>query len=408
MTVRCRALAAFVVALLAAGASRDAGAGEAPQPRTPFPPRGSQGPRTLPQPGTIAPPELDAPYHGALDRFAFGGFGELRFAEDREAGVSDPEWFSVGGVNAFAFVHLSPRIDLAGRAGWDRGADDFTLERAEIQVRMGTAMQAHAGIFLTPLGRTNLIHDAPSYDFAERSLVATQIIGVPNAMLGAGIRKFAAPERGSRLSYEVDLVTGYDDGVIMDAPGGTRVPRGRNNYGDQNGLPALAVRGALHGAQDSEIGLAAQSGPYNQTTVGGVRVDDARWIHVIVADGMKTFSGFRVSGEAAYAAIDVPPDMEALFAQSQCGASVEAVRTLFEPLFRGWKGSALTAGMRADAVDFDRAVAGDSRSRISASLNLYHRPLAVTRFGWYYEVRRDRFNNSTPLAGVTLTAATYF
>jgi hypothetical protein len=41
-------------------------------------------------------------------------------------------------------------------------------------------------------------------------------------------------------------------------------------------------------------------------------------------------------------------------------------------------------------------------------LNLRSRPLAVTRFGWYYEIRRDRFNNATPLAGVTFTAATYF
>jgi len=59
-------------------------------------------------------------------------------------------------------------------------------------------------------------------------------------------------------------------------------------------------------------------------------------------------------------------------------------------------------------VDFDRSVQGDSRSRLSASLNLHSHPMAVTRFGWYYEIRRDRFNNTTPLAGLTLTAATYF
>jgi hypothetical protein len=59
-------------------------------------------------------------------------------------------------------------------------------------------------------------------------------------------------------------------------------------------------------------------------------------------------------------------------------------------------------------VDFDRSIQGDSRARLSASLNLHSRPLAVTRFGWYYEIKRDRFNNSTPFAGLTFTAATYF
>ena len=33
---------------------------------------------------------------------------------------------------------------------------------------------------------------------------------------------------------------------------------------------------------------------------------------------------------------------------------------------------------------------------------------AVVRVGWYYEVRHDRFDNRTPLGGLTLTAASYF
>ena len=362
----------------------------------------------LPAAGRWAAPPIASPYHGDPGGLAFGGHGELRFAEDREDGVSNPDWFSVGRVNGFVLARLSPRIDAAGQACWDRGADDFVLERMELGVRVRRSMQAHAGIFLVPLGRTNLWQDAPDYDFAERSLVATQLIGVPHAQLGIGAR--TAPRAGTppRLSWEADLVTGYDDGIITDSPGGTRVPRGRNNYGDKNRIPSLAWRVALHARSGAEVGLAAQSGQYNSTEVNGVRVDDPRWVHVVVLDGSTTYKGFRLFSEAAYAAIDVPPGLEALFAERQCGGSLEVVRTLFDPLFRGWRGSCVTAGLRADAVDFDRSVQGDSRSRLSASLNLRSRPLAVTRFGWYYEIRRDRFNNATRLAGLTLTAATYF
>jgi hypothetical protein len=203
-------------------------------------------------------------------------------------------------------------------------------------------------------------------------------------------------------------VTGYDDGIITESSGGTRIPSGRNNYGDKNGIPALAWRVALHGRSGSEVGLAAESGQYNQTVVGGVHVDSARWAHVVVADGRTSYRGFGLFSEAAYAVVDVPPGLRALYAGQQCGASVEVVRNLFDPLLRGWRGSCLTAGVRADAVDFDRSIQGDSRSRLSASLNLHSRPMAVTRLGWYYEVRRDRFNNATPLAGLTFTAATYF
>ncbi len=354
------------------------------------------------------PPSVDMPYHGTLEGLAFGGHGELRFAEDREAGVSNPDWFSVGRVNGFLLAHLRPGLDLAGQACWDRGTDDFVLERAEAGIRIQRSIQAHAGIFLVPLGSTNLSHDAPAYDFAERSLVATQLIGVPNAQLGIGLRGTREHRNGSRLSWEGDLVTGYDEGLITESPGGTRIPRGRNNYGDKNGIPALAWRLASRSSSGRELGVAMMSGQYNRTERNGARVDDPRWVHVAVVDGAARLGGFRLSSEAAYAMVDVPPGLRALFAENQCGASVEAVRTLFEPLFRGWSGSSVTAGIRADAVDFDRSILGDSRSRLSASLALHSRPLAVTRLGWYYEIRRDRFNNATPLAGITFTAATYF
>jgi hypothetical protein len=362
-------------------------------------------------PAPVAPPldpdPVTAPYHGTLDGLAFGGLGEVRFGEDRQAGISNPDWFSFGWVGGFIRARLSSRIDAAAQGSWDRVADDFTMERAEVTVRVRRTLEAHAGIFLAPLGRTNLEHDAPSYDFAERSLVATQLVGVPHAQAGLGMRNLARPG-ASQVLWEADLVTGYDQGIVTGSPGGTRIPSGRNNYGDTNGLPAFVGRVALRSRSGHEMGLAAQSGIYNQTEQGGVHVDDARWVHVIVADGNTTWHGVRLFGEAAYAAIDVPPTLAALYAERQCGASVEAVRTLFDPLFHGWRGSALNVALRADAVDFDRSVQGDSRSRLSASLNHFSHPMAVTRLGWYYEIRRDRFNNPTPLAGVTFTAATYF
>ena len=361
-----------------------------------------------PSPLELPPDPSMPPYHGSLDHIAFGASGELRFAEDRTDGASNPDWFSFGEAGGFLFARLSSRLDLAGQGRWERVADDCTLERAEILLRVKRSMQAHAGIFLAPLGRTNLSHDAPGYDFAERSLVATQIVGVPHAQAGVGLRTLPRAAGVSQVLWEADVVTGYDDGVITRSPGGTRIPSGRNNYGDQNGLPMLAGRLARRAASGNEIGIAVESGPYNQTTIDGVKVDDLRFMHVIVADGNTTWSGFRLFSEAAYAFIDVPSGLAPLYAQQQYGASLEAVRPLFDPLFRGWTGSRMNAGLRLDSVDFDRSIQGDSRSRLSASLSVFPRPAAVTRFGWYYEIRRDRFDNPTHLGGVTFTAASYF
>lgn len=348
------------------------------------------------------------PYHGSLDRIAFGAYGELRFAEDRVRGVTDPEWFSFGRVGGFVSARLNPRFEILGEGAWDQGTNDFSLEQADLRYRLKRSMQLHAGVFLVPLGRTNLSHDGPAYEFAERSLPATQVIGVPNAQLGIGLRGVGGKFDGRPLTYDVAVVTGYDDGLIMDAAGGTRVPMGRNNYGDNNGMPALSARIAVHPSPTSEIGVAAQSGQYNKTVLGGVTIDHARYLHVLVADATSGFAGFHLFSEAAAALIDVPPGLEALYAQQQWGASVELTRTLREPIFSGWTRSKLSGGLRIDAVDFDTSVLGDSRTRLSTSLNFRQIPLGVIRLGWYYEIARDRFNNKTPKAGVTVTTAAYF
>ena len=346
--------------------------------------------------------------HGRADKIAWGAYGEIRLAEDRVLGVTDPEWFSFGRVGGFLTARVSHRLDLAAQGAYDRGVDDFTLERLEATWRLKPALRVHGGIFLVPLGRSNLSHESPLYEFDERSLVATQLIGVPHAQLGVGAMGGLGSANEWPLTFEVDVVTGYGEGIVMEAAGGTRIASGRNNYGDDNGVPALAGRVAAHPSADTEIGLAAETGRYNQPEIGGVQVDEARYAHVVVADAASRIAGLRVEAEAAVAMIDVPPGIGTLYAERQWGVSVEAARLLFAPFVGSWKGSSLTAALRTDAVDLDRAILGDSRMRVSASLNVRPQAATVARFGWYYELRRDRFNNEIPAAGLTLSIASYF
>ncbi|HET9252557.1 MAG TPA: hypothetical protein VFP58_10620 [Candidatus Eisenbacteria bacterium] len=349
--------------------------------------------------------QTDTPYRGNRDGISYGAYGELRFGHDRQAGVSNPDWFSFGQAGGFVDVRFHPRVRLALKGAYDRGQDDFTLERAAIEYRTGGPLRFHAGVLPAPLGTTNLSHDAPACEFAERSLVATDLVGVPYSELGIGV---AGRTESGTFAYELDVVTGYDDGVVMGGEGGTRVPSGRNNYGDQNGVPALAARVVWSPGGGSELGLAAQSGRYNRTEISGVTVDEARSAHLFVADAASSLAGFRLFSEAALALVDVPPGLEGLYAERQWGLSLEAGRTLLQPVRKGWKRSRLTASLRADAVDLDARAVGDSRARVTASLNFRHANRAVVRAGWYYEARHDRFDNRTPFAGLTLTAASYF
>jgi len=163
---------------------------------------------------------------------------------------------------------------------------------------------------------------------------------------------------------------------------------------------------SLHPSARTEWGFAGITGPYNDTDVGTTEVDERRWVHVFVLDGQTMWAGMRWAGEAAVGIVGVPPSLQGLYAQNQWGASLETSRILFDPIFS--KHTSLSLAVRADAIDFDRAQDGDSRQRVSASLNVHRQPTSVVRFGWYYELARDRFANDTPKAGLTFTAATYF
>ena len=351
---------------------------------------------------------IDGPCHGDVGSMAFNLQGQLRFGHDVTAGVANPEWFSVSRASGLAFARLHPRIGIFGAAGYDHANDDFVLERAELVARVHNGLHAHAGIFLSPLGHTNLHPDMPLSSFGDRSLLATELVGVPHAQAGAGVLGTRAMNGGRQLTYELDAVTGYDDGMVMDAEGGTRVPDGRNNYGDNNGSIALAGRIALRPSSQSEIGLAAQSGIYNTSELGGVEVDESRWAHVAVVDGSFDMVGCDVFAEAGLALIDIPGGLESLYAQTQMAASVEIARTLFVATSRSWRGISLGVAGRADVIDYDRDVPGDSRHRASLSLNVRQASTAVLRVGWYYEIGRDRFNNQVPTAGLNVTIARYF
>jgi hypothetical protein len=59
-------------------------------------------------------------------------------------------------------------------------------------------------------------------------------------------------------------------------------------------------------------------------------------------------------------------------------------------------------------VDFDRDIAGDSKSRVSANLNFRPAERGVMRGGWYYQIRRDRFDNPIRSAGLAASLAIFF
>jgi len=340
----------------------------------------------------------DAPMHGEPGGVQFGLRGELRFHYDRVFGVADPNWLTFVQAGAFASAPLSKKVTVLGAGGYDRNTKEIEVLRLGVDWKWARSTHAQGGVFLLPLLQSNLDAIGPHEEFTDRTFVATELVGVPIGQLGVGVR---------HRSYEVDLVTGYDGGLLTDAPDGTRLPAGRNTFAGYGGSGAAVARASFEGANGRRLGVAVLGGVYTPKDPEGVAYGGSRPVALATIDGARPLGGFLLRWEGGFAHADVPQGLEELFAQDQWAGAVTVTKTLKAPLWKSWENSALSGGIRLDGVDYDLGLAGDSRRRLSTTLDLRQQPFGILRWGWYYEVRYDRLGNPTPSAGVTLSAGTF-
>lgn len=365
---------------------------------------------TLPPPPPFVEGGIyDKPYLTTLlGRTALGGYAEAHARFERVDGVTEELGFEAKRFNLFTSTRVSDFVRIGAEIEIEEGGEEVKLEYAAIDVLMHPAVALRAGMILAPLGRFNLAHDSPRNEFTDRPLVSTEVLGVALSEAGLGFLGLAPLGGDARLTYEIYAVNGFGDALILEAPGGTRLPLGRQNFEDHNKSPAFVGRLALSPRGGWEIGMSAHHGAYNAFQQDGIVVDDRRDLSIAVLDLELEAAGVRVQGEAARAWIDLPPSLVGLFAGAQSGFYVEASRDFGRGLVGTMPSSFFTWKARLDAVDFDADRNGDSAERVSVGVNF--RPTADTAIKLDYVRGRsfDPFNNRADHAAILFSLATYF
>ena len=343
-----------------------------------------------------------------LGRTTIGGYAEAHARYQRVDGLREEAGFVAKRFNIFANSRVSDFVRFAAELEFEDGASEILLEFAAIDLRIHQAFTLRGGMLLSPLGRFNLSHDSPLNEFTDRPLVATDILGVALSEPGFGFLGQVPAGRTGRLTYEVYATNGFHDGLISNAEDGTRIPAGRRNFEDNNGVPALVGRVAWSPRVGFEFGLSGHRGAYNVFDTDGLEVDEQRRLSIVVADLEAQVLGVQVNGEVALAAIDVAPELTGIFAERQRGVYVEGVREFGRGLVRTIPGSFFSAKLRFDAVDFDSERVGQSVEQITAGLNF--RPTRDTAFKFDFVRGRshDGFNNRADHAYLLASIATYF
>ncbi len=336
-----------------------------------------------------------------------GGYVEAHFRYAKSLGITDELTFETKRFNVFTYTPVTQRLRVASELEFEEGGEEIKLEIAAIDFEIHPTLTFRGGIVLSPLGRFNLSHDSPANDLTDRPLVSTQII--PTALSEAGMGFFGTfyPSVNARVTYEVYLVNGFDEGVIRASGDGTRIPEGRGNFEDNNQRPSWVGRVGLSPVRQAELGLSLHTGPYNEWEADGLAIDQKRGVTIWAVDWDAAWRSFELVGEYANASIDVPSETGVLQA-NQAGVYAQ-VNAHFG---RGWISdlpqSVFTGVFRYGKVDFDTDADGDSQRRLTFGLNFRPEEDAVFKLDYQRENSLDPLNNEVEGAAVLFSVATYF
>ncbi len=342
-------------------------------------------------------------------RLAIGGYAEVMLRSEYEEGVHENISFEFRRFNIFFFSPIASNIKLTSELEFEHGTEEIKLETALVDVDLFEELTLRAGILLSPIGKFNISHDSPRNEFNDRPLVSTQII--PSTLSEAGFGPLGSfyPFEGHRFTYEMYLVNGFTDGVIL-AGDGTSIPDGRPEFFEEDNNGNLAATGRIAWLPDFglELGASFHTGAYNTFVKDGLTVDEKRNLTLLALDGEYRFGDFAFQGEYAHASVDVPASLVGLYAQKQQGLYGQATYDLFHGVLPQFPRSKLLVGVRYDQIDLDADVFGDDTRRITVVTNLRLVPETVIKLDYQHSWMRDRIGNETRAAVIQCGLATYF
>ncbi len=342
-------------------------------------------------------------------RIAVGGYAEMVARAGYEQGVAEGLSLEARRFNIFFFSSITSGIKFTSELEFEHGTEEIKLEAALVDIELHDALTLRGGIILSPIGKFNLAHDSPRNQFNDRPLVSTRIIPTTLSEAGFGFHGFVYPFGLNRLMYEVYLVNGLNDGVLL-AGDGTSIPDGRPESlsGDNNGRPSVVGRIAVQPEFGGEFGFSMHTGPYNTFLQEGFEVDEKRRLTIIAVDGEMNIGNISLQGEFAHARIELPNSLRGLFAERQTGVYGQGLFTFARNVLPMFPQSELAFGVRYDYVNFDTDVAGSDIHRLTVGLNLRLVSETLLKLDYQHNWMFDRINNGTRGAAIQFGLATYF
>jgi len=355
-----------------------------------------------------------------------GGYMDLEYfnTEDSNSDTFDQHRFV-----PFIYADVSDHIKVASEIEIEHGnGTELGIEFAHVDYWVHPLVNFRAGIILDPLGRYNLVHDAPYQDLTTRPLVIETIVGT--VLREPGIGFFGSIDADPwEIEYEVYVVNGFKGlsksggsaGNVINRTNGLRDARphgnqlGTSRYRDFNDDKSIVGRLSVSPFLGLEVGVSAHTGKYdergdNRLTITAVDLTlNLGGVARKLGATAEFWSAFEVVGEAAQANIErdafaraagVPDDFYGWFLEARFHFMPEFLR---KAIPGASDESTFTLTYRWDLVDLD----GSDRTQNVVGLNFRLREDTVFKVEYLFrseegilsEVDNDMFAASV---------ATYF
>jgi hypothetical protein len=384
-----------------------------------------------------------------------GGYMDVEYINRARHGT--PASIDVHRFVPFIYGDISEHVKFASEIEIEHGIiesasvphSEVSLEFATIDYLVNDKLNFRAGILLLPVGKFNLLHDAPLRDLTERPLVTQLLYGSVLAETGAGIYGTFYPSRRSKLDYELYVTTGYNGyspncqagsananagacGTdITEAQGVANARQRKTDIGagfDNNNGKAVVGRVAFSPFLGVEIGGSGHYGtydPYGQrhlaiwaidwTLVRGPFEVIGESIWTYAEDNAKTLRGDPCTGAFASAPGTTlnhfcPQRMHGYYIQGNYHFLPEWISRLAPSFFRP-EVSTFTAMVRWEQVNTNKDQPGGLGELQRLTLGLNYRPTEDTVFKMDFQYSPEainRYNQRIHDTAFILSAATYF
>ncbi|WP_447980535.1 porin [Candidatus Nitrospira bockiana] len=374
-----------------------------------------------------------------------GGYTDVEYINRARQGT--PSSIDVHRFVPFIYGDISEHVKFASEIEIEHGIREGTetevsLEFATIDYLLNDKVNLRAGVVLLPVGKFNLLHDAPLRDLTERPLVAQLLYGVVLAETGAGAYGTFYPTRRSKLDYEIYVTTGYNGfngggcqagsaaansltctNVITEKDG-LKDARQRKSHVDDgfdnNNGKAIVGRIAFSPFLGLEIGGSGYTGTYDPFSKRRLSIWAVDWTVVrgpfeLIGESIWAYAQGNDKLLDGSACVDAfghlcPRRMSGYYIQGNYHFLPELLTRLAPSFFRP-EVSTLTAMVRWEEVNTNKDFRGGLGDRQRLTLGVNYRPTEDTVFKADFQYSPKEINVNDQRIHDTafiLSAATYF